>query len=52
MLNLWIRRKLMKHMAGNAIRMLVALFGIFLFLMSAGPSPAEAADASATFTVE
>jgi hypothetical protein len=42
----------MKHIAGNTVRMLAALFGIFLFIMSVGPYSAEAADSSVTFTVE
>ncbi len=42
----------MKHMAGNTVRMLAALFGIILFIISVGPYSAKAADSSATFTVE
>ena len=42
----------MKHTAGNTVRIFVALFGLFIVAISAGPYSADAADASATFTVE
>jgi len=42
----------MKHTASNTIRIFGALFGLFFVAISAGPYSAEAADTSATFTVE
>ena len=42
----------MKYAAENKTRMILALFVSFVFIIAAGFSEAEAAEASATFTVE
>jgi hypothetical protein len=44
--------KLMKHITGNTDRILLALFSIFLFIITVDPHSAEASDSKATFTVQ